>query len=180
MPLIEFAKKNSGALIVGVSLVIGLNFERFANYAAETPAAISLAIYHWSGQADADKAKSRREAAQRAEEEQARIERLRAEAAVWQAFLTAARTKFSQIEVVKNSYGGDYLCLRLSAAELSTAYQVRDNISDDFVQWLNRNRLLDGRDWKYDDLQDFAYQPYAGCWSAKNIWRANRYQNRID
>jgi hypothetical protein len=47
--LVEFAKTNSAALIIGVSLIIGLNFSRFINYA-------ELAIYHLSGQAGADKA----------------------------------------------------------------------------------------------------------------------------
>ncbi len=218
--LIEFGKRNSGALIIGVSLIIGLNFERFTNYAAETYDAINRAIYRLSGQADADVAKYRQEvaqreqeAAQRAKEGQARIEHLRVEAAAWQEFLASVRTKFSQIALVKNSYGGDYSCLRIRKAEEVSAYQVRDNISDDFVQWLNGNlekapdpwekynpqpapalprgfemdqpkqsinQPLLRRDWKYDDLQDFATQPYMACSSAKDLWRANRYKKRID
>jgi hypothetical protein len=104
---------------------------------------------------------------------------LHVEAAAWQDFLTAARTKFPQIAVVKNSHGGDYVCLRIETGEVAN-YQVRDSISDDFVQWLNGNRLLDRRDWKYDDLKDFYDLSYVGCQQAKNIWRANRYQNRLD
>ena len=100
-----------------------------------------------------------------------------------------------QIALVKNSYGGDYMCLRTSAAEEVSAYQVRDSISDAFVQWLNTNfekplnlppgfepvhpqstnqPLLKRRDWAYEDLRYFTTQPYLGCWSAKDLWRANR------
>jgi hypothetical protein len=233
----EFAKKNSGALIIGVSLIIGLNFERFANYFIEIPDAFRLAIYHLSGQADADrkaqqqyyaeqKATREREArelqerlareaherakqakeraaqrelerqqeeAQRAKEAQAR----RAEKAAWQEFLTANRAKFKQIELVKDSQHGDYNCLRIrqvkwdfvsvyapetekiaaeQKAEVST-YQVRDSISDDFVQWLRNNKVSDRADWKYEDLQNMPtdYKGF-GCWSPKKVWRANRDQ----
>jgi hypothetical protein len=175
----EFAKTNSGALIIGVSLIIGLNFERFTNYAAD-------AIYHLSGKADADQAKAQQEAIQLENErqagiakEQAHYARLHVEAAAWQDFLTAARTKFPQIAVVKNSSGGDYACLRIAGAEVAN-YQARDSISDDFVLWLNSNGLLDRHDWKYHDIKDFYDLSYVGCWQAKNIWRANRYQNRLD
>ena len=64
---IAFAKRNSGAIIIGVSLVIGLNFNRFTNYAAEVPYAFHLAIYHLSGQAAADE-----KAQQEYEQEQAK------------------------------------------------------------------------------------------------------------
>jgi hypothetical protein len=150
---------------------------------AATPDTIRTAIYHLSGQADADQAKDRQEWARLEREEQARIERLRIEAVAWQNFLSAARIKFSQIRVVKNSSGGDYVCLNIKWAdgEVST-YEMRDNISDDFVRWLNDNQISDRRDWKYDDLQDFNYltEPHFGCLSAVSMWRANRYQKRID
>ena len=183
MRLFDFARTNSGALIIGASLIIGLNFERFKDYVAATPDAIRTAIYHLSGQADADQAKDRREFARLEKEEQARLERLRIEELAWQDFLAAARTKLPQIRVVKNSYGGDYVCLNIkwSEGEVST-YELRDNISDDFVRWLNDNRILDRRDWKYDDLQEFNHltEPHLGCLSAVSMWRANRYQKRID
>jgi hypothetical protein len=236
--VVEFAKKNSGALIIGVSLIIGLNYERFANYVTDIPDAFRLAIYHLSGQADADrkaqqqyyaeqKAKREREArewqersareaqerakqarqraaqremerqeeeAQRAKQAQAR----RAEKAAWQEFLTANRAKFKQIELVRDSRDGDYNCLRIrqviwdfvsvyapetqriaaeQKAEVST-YQVRDSISDDFVQWLQNNKVSDRTDWKYDDLQNMATDFKVGrsCWSPNQVWRANRYQ----
>jgi hypothetical protein len=46
---ITFAKKNSGTLIIGAALIIGLNFE-LVDYG-------KFAIYHLSGQASADAAK---------------------------------------------------------------------------------------------------------------------------
>ena len=59
--LIEFAKTNSGALIIGVSLIIGLNFSRFINYA-------EVAFYHLSGKAGADEAAFERERIARADQ----------------------------------------------------------------------------------------------------------------
>src|ERR1700680_1046462 len=52
--LLEFAKKNSGALIIGASLIIGLNFSQLTGYVADIRDEIHLAYYHLSGQADAD------------------------------------------------------------------------------------------------------------------------------
>jgi hypothetical protein len=196
--LIGFAKKNSGPLIIGLSLIIALNFSRFTDYAAEVHHEIHLAIYQLSGQAEADEAEYRREVAQRAQ----KWKDMDAEQADWQMFLASARRKFSQIALVKNSYGGDYLCLQVSHAEEVSAYQVRDSIADDFVQWLNgQSKLYDewapyevhqsktvgpspgspfNRHWTYKDLATFADQPYVACSSAKDLWRANRYQERID
>jgi hypothetical protein len=171
--LIKFAKTNSGALIIGVSLIIGLNFSRFINYA-------EVAIYHLSGQAAADEAAFEAARVERA----AAQEHYRIEQAAWQEFLGSERTKFpQQIRVVKNSYGGDFLCLdrsTLGMAEDAASYEVRDNIADEFVRWLNSDGLLDRRDWKYDDIKGYADQPYSPCWSANSLWRANRYQKRIE
>ena len=179
--LLEFAKTNSGALIIGVSLIIGLNLSRFINYA-------EFAIYHLSGQAGTNEAAleaSRAELAaaqERSRVAQAAAQELeRAEQAAWQEFLDSERTKFSQqIRVVKNSYGGDFLCMGLSRAEDAPSYVVRDTIADDFVQWLNNNGLLEKRDWNYDDLKGFSSAIYAACWSAPGLWRANRYKKRIE
>lgn len=179
--LIEFAKTNSGALIIGVSLIIGLNFNRFTNYA-------NLAIYHLSGQAGADAeaaraalaAEEEREGVARAKLERERVARA-AEEAAWHEFLIAERLRFPQkIAVVENSYGGDFLCMRLSETEEVSSYEVRDNIADDFLQWLNSDGLLNRRDWKYDDIKGYADQSYIGCSSANRLWRANRYQKRIE
>ena len=172
--LIEFAKTNSGALIIGVSLIIGLNFSRFINYA-------EVAFYHLSGQAAADEAARAQRAAdqQRQRIAQAAVqETFRIERAAWQEFLGSERTKFpQQVRAVKNSYGGDYLCLDLRGPNFSSAmaedaarYEVRDNFADEFVQWLNGDGLLNRRDWKYDDIKGYADPAYYGCWSAQNLW----------
>jgi hypothetical protein len=220
----SFARQAGEVLIIGVSFVIGLNFERFTNYAAQVPDRYRLAIYHLSGQADADekaravrgeRAREREERAEReqgieaqrakqghevaalhAKQEQARmirIERSRVVTAAWQEFLTANRAKFKEIELVKDSRYGDYNCLRMrntlwdfaspykrdteiarQKAEVAT-YQARDSISDDFVRWLNSNRLLDRADWKYEDLQNMDTDFSVGCLSPEQAWRVNRY-----
>ena len=137
-------------------------------------------IYHLSGQADTDQRAYAAWGEKQERERNAQIELVKTMRAAWQAYMTAARTKFTQIKVVKNSYGGDYVCLRLSRQEETSAYQVRDSISDDFVGWLNGNRLLGRVDWRYDELEAFDAQQYVNCLSPKDIWRANRYQQRID
>ena len=136
---------------------------------------------------------------------EAQIELTRVLAAAWQEFLTANRAKFKQIALVKDSQEGDYSCLQIrkdkwdfvspyksdteikaaeQKAEVST-YQVRDSIADELVQWLNNSKSSDKTDWKYDDLQNMDVDlPFRfrlnRCWSPKEVWRANRYQKRIE
>ena len=158
------------------------------------PSSTEVAFYHLSGQAGADEAAfERQRTAQAAAHERERIaqaaaqESYRIEQAAWQEFLGSERTKFSQqIRVVKNSYGGDFLCLNFGPYSFSgleenaASYEVRDNFADEFVQWLNSYGLLDRRDWKYDDIKGYAKTEYAGCRSAHDLWRANRYQRRFE
>jgi hypothetical protein len=213
-------------LIIAASFALGLNFERFPNYAAGVSDLYRLAIYHLSGQADADKRTREEEAhvqqerirqeqeiqiqrakheqeveAQRAKEEQAslaRIERIRAMTTAWEEFLTDNRAKFKQIDLIKDQHHGDYNCLRIrntlwdfvSPAKRSTeiarqkaeasTYQIRDAISDGFVEWLNADHVLDRGDWNYSDLQNIATDFSAGCLSPDQIWRANRYYEPSD
>ena len=134
--------------------------------------------------------------AQHAKEEQvrlARIERIRAMTAAWQEFLTDNRAKFKQIELINDQRYGDYNCLRMrntlwdfvsskkpstelarQKAEAST-YQIRDAISDEFVEWLNADHVLDRTDWTYADLQNIETEFSAGCLSPDQVWRSNRY-----
>ncbi len=148
------------------------------------------------------RAKHEQEAeAQRAKEEQARlarIERIRAMTSAWQEFLTYNRVKFKQIDLTKDQHHGDYNCLRIrntlwdfvspnkrsteiarQKAEVAT-YQIRDAISDEFVAWLNADRVLDRTNWNYADLQNIAIDFSAGCLSPGQIWRANRYYEPSD
>ena len=161
--IIAFAKSNTGALIIGASIVIGLNFERFAEY-------VNDAFYKLSGEAEAD----RKRAQQRDEEQRARFVRERAESEAWQEFLIEARAKFPQMQVVKNSYGGDFVCLKIGWMGGERDYALQDRIADEFLSWLNGRN-----DWRYDELTEFT-QPYSGCLGGKEVWRANRYQRRID
>jgi hypothetical protein len=197
------------AFFIGVSFIIEWDFERVTNFAAQVPDLDRLAIYRLSGQADADKkalgerqrereAREKQEQeieAQRVKQEQeveelrqrhdeerkARIERRRAVTEACQAFWTANRARFKQIELVKDSQHGDYNCLRTRnmlwdfvapykrAAEVArqeaedSTYQFRDAISDDFVRWLNSHSLLDRVDWTYDDLQTIDTNFSVGC-----------------
>jgi hypothetical protein len=142
--------------------------------------------------------------AQESQQKQAQIELTRILAPAWQQFLTANRATFKQIDLIKDSQNGDYSCLQIrnnkwdfvspyksdaeiraaeQKAEVST-YPVRDGIADEFVQWLNDNMLSGKTDWKYEDLQnmdqlEFHIHNYS-CWTPKVVWRANRYQKRIE
>jgi hypothetical protein len=213
-------------LVIASSFVLGLNFERFSAYAAQVPDLYRLAIYHLSGQADADKrvyeeqvgvqqARMRQEqemeiqrvkreqeiAAQYAKEKQvrlARIEQIRATTAAWQEFLSGNRDRFKQIELINDQHFSDYNCLRIrnilwdfvspnkrsaelarQKAEVST-YRIRDAISDEFIEWLNADHVLERTDWKYADLQHIETEFSAGCLSPDQVWRSNRYSEPID
>jgi hypothetical protein len=136
------AMKYVALVLVGAaSFLVGLNFERFADYGAQVPDLYQLAIYHLSGQAEADKrayeeqarvqeerirqeqemelqrAKHEQEIeAQHAKEEQvrlARIEQIRTTTAAWQDFLADNRGKFKQIELITDQHHSDYNCLRI-------------------------------------------------------------------
>ena len=128
-------------LVIAASFVLGLNLERFSDYAAQVPDLYRIAIYHLSGQADADKrayeeqvgvqqARMRQEQEmeiQRVQREQeiearyakekqvrlARIEQIRATTAAWQEFLSGNRDRFKQIELISDQQSSDYNCLRI-------------------------------------------------------------------
>jgi hypothetical protein len=204
-----------GAVIIGISLIVALNFGKFVEWAED-------ATYQLSGQAAADKRASEQNYAngkaqeaiaeqERAEQNAqferknaARIEATRALVTAWQDYLTANRPRFKQIDVIRDTEKGDYICLRIiygnaasRSAEFSSneadkrtreqmfslwTYELRDRIADGFVQWLNGNKVLKKTDWQYDDLKhlDSQYSSIENCLFPSQVWRANRYQRRIE
>jgi hypothetical protein len=139
-------------------------------------------------------------ARQHANEEQVRltrIERIRAITAAWQEFLTNNRGRFKYIELINDQYHNEN-CLRIrntlwdfisptkprmeiarQMAEVAT-YQIRDAISDGFVEWLNADHVLNRADWRYADLQNMETEFSAGCLSPDQVWRTNRYYEPND
>jgi len=67
-------------------------------------------------------------------------------------------------------------------------YQVQDHIADGFLQWLNTNKVSAKSNWVYDDLKSLNQydlgQLFNGrameCLFPAEVWRANRYQKRIE
>jgi hypothetical protein len=223
----QLVSKNSGALIIGASLIVALNFAQITDW-------LRYASYHLSGQAAADKrAREEQLAGQREQEAQAEQKRREAGArqeredsalanldAAWQQYLVASKPKFKQIVIVRDTQKGDYACLRIiygqspweqyrfdeakeRAREQMRAewtYEIRDRIADGFAQWLNTSKLWGKIDWRYDDLGNsrlwrywlrqtrFIFDPkddphpgaFDECLFPDEIWRANRYQKRID
>lgn len=133
----------------------------------------------------------------------------RALAAAWDSYLTASRSKFKQIDVIRDTVRGDYVCLRRVYGSLALAqphsylvdgpekkareqminawtYELQDRLADGFVQWLNRAKTLDRIDWRYDHLKQMTGETsitlddWTRCLSPNNVWRANRFQRRID
>jgi hypothetical protein len=233
--LFGFIGKNSAALIVGVSLILALNFDRFLIWGNNM-------VYYLSGQATTDtkieeerrqryremvEAQRQRNAlmeaervkAQQAFEEERAVKQEMFEA--WQDYLVSLKGKYPQIQIVRDTTNGDYACLldhpKTGAPSLEQAeeqirlslsdeqyrllrsrrqaefwnYETQDNIADGFVGWLNSHSTAGKRNWAYDDLQ-FGYSSEAlvshrshlDIWNAclwpKEVWRANRYQKRIE
>jgi hypothetical protein len=217
-----------GAAIIGISLIIALNFAQITDWARD-------ATYHLSGQAAADmqaherylasqreqqarddqarteqRAKDEREAAarteQRAKDEQEAAARIEAKSAMfkaWQDYLTANRQKFKQIDVIRDIVKGNYSCLRIIFGSVASSpfalnesqkrqrdqiaalwtYELRDRVADGFVQWLNSNTLLNRAAWQYNDLKNIyfeSYGPFSACLGPSEVWRANRFQKRIE
>lgn len=235
----SFARSTSGALIIGLSLIVALNFERFIGWG-------DLAYYHFSGQAAADRATEERKQVlaelerlsweqQRAEkEEQARQKQKEWDALrdteerhritlfdAWLTYLTANRSGVKQIDVVRDTEHGDYACLRIVYGTLAATrysdfvidkskekardqmvaawtYELRDRVAEGFVQWLNNNKLSNKIDWQHNDLKDMNFyskimsfklntdlhdpmvMKMNNCLLPNDLWRANRFQRRVD
>jgi hypothetical protein len=217
--VLKLLKSNSAALIIGASIIVALNFERFVDWTR-------YGYYHLSGQAAADarerqqyyenemagQAKAEREqqaaAEQRQADENERLKLVEAVNTAWQNFLIANRSKFKQIEIVRDTAHGDYACLEIIYGPMANllieewkpevkkardqmaaqwTYEVRDQLADAFVQWLNANRVWGVVEWRYDTLKDITKYRYGGslplfqeCLFPADVWRANRYQRKID
>jgi len=220
-----------GAGIIGISLIVALNFAEFIGWTR-------YAIYHLSGQAAADKLAQEQyheslrlqqaEAEQRRAEEAAKEEQQRAAEAwqqkilvsAWDSFLVANMKVYKQISVVEDARHGDYVCLTsrpptvtgsllgeleakypgLSTKDEKTKaedakraadfwnYQIQDRLADGFLQWLTNNQVPARSSWSYDDLQYLTGSTLLGmfnggrsytCLFPSDIWRANRYQKKL-
>ena len=208
-----------GALIIGVSLIIALNFDRFVGWTQS-------AYYELSGRAANDRAQleaalkldaagraALQEESSRASQALADRQRLKEEytnalSDSWQKYLASNRSKFRQIVVIRDTKNGDHVCLRVIYGSLASesfytdfandptkrmvqeqmyaawTYELRDRIADGFVQWLNANRTLARADWDYEALNQMNGSTFASifehCLNPSDVWRANRYQRRIE
>jgi hypothetical protein len=203
--ILAATRRNSGALIIGVALIVGLNFDRFVGYT-------KYAVYHLSGQAEADAnvlLLIEAQNAQAAKEYEARLEQWRQETrarsdkekqeaedkqrrtrtltAAWSKFLSGNQARFKEIKLVKDANQGDYFCIErkdprqmsyMRKEKFETAdYDIKDQVSDAFVAWLNKENILTKADWKYDDLHSMTvFLTGYHCLKPSEVWRANRYQ----
>jgi hypothetical protein len=136
-----------------------------------------------------------------ANEEQVRLEpmdRIHVMTEAWQEFLTNNRERYKYIELINDHRHSEYNCFRIrntlwdfispikrgaeiarQMAEFAT-YQIRDTISDEFVEWLNADHVLNRTDWRYADLQNTETEFSAGCLSPDQVWRVGRYYEPND
>jgi len=154
-------KSNSAALIIGIAIIVGLNFPFFLSNAQSL-------WYVVSGQAARD-----RESFQQAEKLQAKILQDRnAMTDAWNAFLRASRGNDNpEIKLSKGSgEDSDYMCL-----ENTITKDREDHFADMFVQWLNQNAILGRSDWKYEFLDNDFFSDAGTRASAINIQTMARY-----
>jgi hypothetical protein len=96
----KFVKSNSGALIVGVAIIVGLNLPRFIS-------AAQLVWYEISGQAAREQEKSQK--AERLKAEWLQERKTMTEA--WNSFLLASRGSDNPEIKVSKSKSGDTMCM---------------------------------------------------------------------
>jgi hypothetical protein len=213
-----------GAGIIGLSLIVGLNFAEFVGWTR-------YAFYHLSGQAAADKLareqyserlrlqqaeaehKQAEEAARDQQMRTAEVELKKALGSAWDGFLGSNIKSFKQITIIEDARNGDYVCLRnappaptRSAEDQLRAmydekikaedakrtadfwnYQIQDRVADGFLQWLNNRRVFNQANWSYDDLKAMNSYNLLGmfitrpreCQFPSDVWRANRYQKKL-
>ena len=181
------------SLIIGLSIIIGLNLQWSIDTAVDLYSTVS-------GE------KARLVEARLAEIERA-YERDRRESdekfqyrKLWDDFL---RTNFNGKQYgVVTSKRGDYMCYdpKLSYPGKEFQYvgkgrhkrvwpkslqQIDDETLDQFVSYLNMRVFLDRADWVYDDIDSYVYRHIfkdsgIRCRSPHDAYRRNRFKQRID
>ncbi len=181
------------SLIIGLSIIIGLNLQWSIDTAVDLYSTVS-------GE------KARLAEAQLAEVERA-YERDRRERdeelqyrKLWDDFL---RTNFNGKQYgVVTSKSGDYMCYnpnrsypgqefqyggdgRKKRVWPKSSQQIDDETLDQFVAYLNMQTFLDKADWVYDDIDRYVYKhffkdSYIPCRSPYDAYRRNRFKQRID
>jgi len=175
---------NSGAIIIAVGLIVGINFQHVASFgsyslsgkaapderlvkALQQPAEPTRAADH-PAMVEAAEKKAREGQAENAEMETKRVReapvtKKEAILKAWEAFLAASSGKFNENDVIR----GDYDCLRRITHDLGdperranetnaklAEYKIFDEVADAFILWLNNAKTLGKSDWTYGDLND--------------------------
>ena len=174
-------KSNSGAIIIGAAIIIGLNFKLFLS-------GTQLIWYEVSGQASRDHEEIQRALNLKAKWRQDR--KIMTDA--WNSFLLASRGNDNpEIKAVKST-SGDFMCM----SYLGMDDTRKDRFADMFIKYLNQNAILGRNDWKYEFLNNnFFSDAYtasenievkyqrgfgASCEAPEYLYRRNRYQQHIE
>lgn len=186
-------KSFAGSIVIGLSIIIGLNFQWFITNFKDFYDEIS-----GENQRATDWALKQLEDSERKYGERQEYKKL------WDAFL---KNNFNgkQFKVVKSD-NGDYFCYDPSTAypapkarfdkEKSrviyegiwpkTTTEINDEMVDKFLDFLNSKKYLGRNTWVYDDIDNpnyrhiFLKSELYSCKAAKDVYRRNRFKQRLD
>jgi hypothetical protein len=184
-------KSFAGSIVIGLSIIVGLNFQWFITNFNDFYDEIS-----GKNQRETDWALKRIEDSKREFGERQEYKKL------WESFL---KDNFNglQFKVVK-SETGDYFCYDPSKAYPEpkarsdkkgeviyegiwpkTITEINDEMVDKFLDFLSARKYL-GKNWVYDDIDSPNYQhiflksDLYRCKAVKDVYRRNRFKQRLD
>jgi hypothetical protein len=175
-----------GSLIIGVSIIIGLNFQWFTSNISDI---ISGESRRQEEMAIIDNEREIREYSEVSEYKK-----------LWEIFLTN-NFNGKQFRVIKRN-SGDYLCfdplnsypkqeINIFTGQVKNEWpksiqEIKDETADKFLIHLNENKFLKKINWAYDDIDNYVYShifkvsDQYPCQTIKDGYRRNRYKQRID
>ncbi len=180
------------SLIIGLSIIIGLNLQWSIDTAVDFYSTVSGEKARLAEAQVAEYELERRKSV-----EQAQLLK------IWDDFL---KKNFNDKQYrVEKSNSGDYMCYSPHRSYPGEEYrsdwvgtkliqqrvwpkskqQIDDEMLDQFIPYLNERNFLDRADWVYDDIDDYKYRHIFKnntfrCGSPYDAYRRNRFKQRID
>lgn len=175
----------ASSAILGVSLIVGMNFENFESYFYQA-STTTKNLFETTDDYQPSPYSELREAIEKGKEQEVIGK-------AWETFLVENKNG-SSIKLIRNKEWGDYMCYSLDG----TSEKEDDKHSDLFVDYLIRHEVLNKKDWSYEDLSSNrmrSVHPYGGygrtnsfhdmnpamvkCRQPISLYRVNRYKRTL-